>query len=87
MDNSSPSIPPPHVSSFIYSPILSLLVHFVLHFLQLSYLPPLRPLLHLLHPLRSHLLISSFFSWGINALGTVIVQAELEDGTVGIGTR
>eukprot|EP01102_Stenamoeba_stenopodia_P022668 TRINITY_DN952_c0_g1_i2.p1 TRINITY_DN952_c0_g1~~TRINITY_DN952_c0_g1_i2.p1 ORF type:complete len:449 (-),score=92.03 TRINITY_DN952_c0_g1_i2:57-1403(-) len=25
-------------------------------------------------------------SWGINALGTVVVEAELEDGTVGIGT-
>ena len=25
-------------------------------------------------------------SWGIDALGTVIVEAELEDGTVGIGT-
>src|SRR5262249_1703086 len=24
-------------------------------------------------------------SWGINALGTVVVQVELEDGTVGIG--
>src|SRR5207244_4047160 len=24
-------------------------------------------------------------SWGINALGTVLVQVELEDGTVGIG--
>src|SRR5881409_2094821 len=24
-------------------------------------------------------------SWGINALGTVVVQAELDDGTVGIG--
>jgi len=24
-------------------------------------------------------------SWGINALGTVVVQCELEDGTVGIG--
>lgn len=24
--------------------------------------------------------------WGINALGTVIVELELEDGTVGIGT-
>jgi hypothetical protein len=26
-------------------------------------------------------------SWGINALGTVIVEAVAEDGTVGIGTR
>lgn len=25
-------------------------------------------------------------SWGINALGSVIVELELEDGTVGIGT-
>ncbi|MEJ7619167.1 MAG: hypothetical protein WKF30_19820 [Pyrinomonadaceae bacterium] len=24
-------------------------------------------------------------SWGINALGTVVVEAELDDGTVGVG--
>lgn len=29
---------------------------------------------------------SSRTSWGIDALGTVVVEAELEDGTIGIGT-
>jgi L-rhamnonate dehydratase len=29
---------------------------------------------------------ASRLSWGINALGTVVVEAELEDGTVGFGT-
>lgn len=29
---------------------------------------------------------SNYCSWGINALGSVIVELELEDGTVGIGT-
>ncbi|KAL6075663.1 L-rhamnonate dehydratase [Balamuthia mandrillaris] len=29
---------------------------------------------------------ASRVSWGINALGTVVVEAELEDGTIGIGT-
>jgi len=29
---------------------------------------------------------SSRVSWGINALGTVVVEAELEDGRIGIGT-
>src|SRR5690606_1887248 len=28
---------------------------------------------------------ASRISWGINALGTVVVEAELADGTVGIG--
>eukprot|EP01121_Diplochlamys_sp_Union-15-3_P007891 TRINITY_DN2045_c0_g1_i1.p1 TRINITY_DN2045_c0_g1~~TRINITY_DN2045_c0_g1_i1.p1 ORF type:complete len:402 (+),score=86.38 TRINITY_DN2045_c0_g1_i1:89-1294(+) len=29
---------------------------------------------------------ASRVSWGINALGTVVVEAELENGTIGIGT-
>ena len=26
-------------------------------------------------------------SWGINALGSIIVEVEAEDGTIGVGTR
>ena len=33
-----------------------------------------------------HSLFSSIHRWGINALGSVIVELELEDGTIGVGT-